>query len=155
MRKRGGQNCGLAQPGTMPGSHKSKKPLGVRDRPPQKSVFFWRCWTINSHYLFSPCAESPILSAKAVYTKKEPGWGQQPFNQSFPLSKLDLSRQDILSQKSKILLWRGSMVQSSCVDSWCWPTPLSVTMSPLVMLRAPGACSMAVCPGPTSRSLSH
>lgn len=147
VREKGGQNCGLAQPGTGPGGHKSKKSLGVRDRLPQEMVFLWRCWTINSHFLFSPCAESPILSAKAPSRKREPGWGQQPFNQSFPISRLDLSRQDILSQKSKILLWRGSMVQSS----WCWPTPLSMTTPSLVMLRAPGACPVALCPSPLAQ----
>lgn len=65
--------------------------------------------------ILSLCRISNPFS-QAACTQREPGWGQQPFNQSFPnLSKLVLSRQDILSQKSKILLWRGSMVQHSCV----------------------------------------
>ena len=74
-RERGGQNGGLAQSGTAPGSHKSKKPFGVRDRQPQGRVFFWRRWAINSHCLFSPCTESPVLLAKAACIQREPGQG--------------------------------------------------------------------------------
>lgn len=70
-REEGGQNGGLAQASTVPGSHESRKPFGAWGRQPQGRDSFWRHWAMSSHHLFSlHTLSSPVSQAACI--QREP-----------------------------------------------------------------------------------